>query len=231
MATTGTTDFELPLYELVEEAFERASGGARELRSGYDFRTARRSLNLLTIEWASRGLNLWAIEEGSVNLVAGTSQYNLPADTVDLIEHHLRINDGLSTQSDQALNRISVSTYASIDNKTATGRPVQIFIERRVSQPRVNLWPVPDAATTYKLVYWRLRRMEDAGDGANTQDIPFRFLPCMVAGLAYYIAMKIPEGSARLEMLKASYEEQWSIASSEDRDRASVRFVPLIGRV
>lgn len=226
MSTTGTTTFDLQLYELVEEAFERASGGARELRSGYDFRTARRSLNLLTIEWVSRGLNLWTLEEGTQTLTAGDGQYDLPTDTVDLIEHTLRINDGLVTQTDSALNRISVSTFSSIPNKLLTGRPIQIFVERRTATPRFNIWPLPDASTTYKVVYWRLRRMQDAGDGSNTQDIPFRFLPCMVAGLAYYIAMKIPEGAPRLQMLKADYEEQWSIASSEDRDRSPVKFVP-----
>lgn len=228
MTTTSTTAFDLQLYELVEEAFERASGGARELRTGYDFRTARRSLNLLTIEWVSRGLNLWTIEEGTQTLTAGDAQYDLPTDTVDLIEHTLRIDDGQSTQTDYPLNRISVSTFATIPNKLDTGRPIQIFIERRTATPRFNVWPVPDSTTTYKVVYWRMRRIQDAGDGVNTQDIPFRFLPAMVAGLAYYISMKIPEGVARSPVLKADYEEQWSIASSEDRDRASVRFVPLI---
>lgn len=228
MATSGTTAFDLQLHELVEEAFERASGGARELRSGYDLRTARRSLNLLTIEWASRGLNLWVVEEGTVTIVAGTTQYVLPDDTIDLIEHTLRINGGTSQQTDYPLNRISVSTYATIPNKLDSGRPIQIFIERRVAAPRVNLWPVPDASASYELVYWRMRRMEDAGDGVNTQDIPFRFLPCMVAGLAYHIAQKIPEGTSHLMRLETEYEKQWKIATDEDRDRSSVRFIPRI---
>lgn len=226
MATTGTTNFTLNMNDLLEEAFERATGGARELRSGYDFRTARRSLNLLTIEWASRGINLWTLESGTIPLVAGTATYDLPADTIDLAEHTIRQNDGnVSTQTDLTVTRISVSTYATIPNKLSTGRPLQIFIERLVDNPRFTLWPVP-SNDTYELYYWRLRRMEDAGTGVNTQDIPFRFLNCMVAGLAYFIAQKMPEGMPLLQGLKTEYEQQWDIASSEDREKAAVRFVP-----
>lgn len=226
MTTTGTTTFDLNMNDLLEEAFERATGGQRELRSGYDFRTARRSLNLLTIEWASRGINLWTLESGTIPLVAGTATYDLPADTIDLVEHTIRQNDGnVSTQTDLTITRISVSTYATIPNKLATGRPIQIFIERLVAAPRVTVWPVPSDAT-YTLYYWRLRRMQDAGTGVQTQDIPFRFLNCMVAGLAYFIGMKMPEGQAMLPQLKAEYELQWDLASSEDREKAAVRWVP-----
>lgn len=223
MTTSGTTAFNLNLADLIEEAWERATGGG-EIRSGYEFRTARRSLGLLLMDWASRGLNLWTVEQGSIPLVAGIATYALPGDTVDIIEHVLRTGAG-NTQSDTTLNRISVSTYATIPNKTSEARPIQIYVDRQAT-PSVTLWPVPDAAQTYSLVYWRMRRMEDPGTGQNTQDVPFRFLPCLVAGLAFYIAQKTPEGFARLQMLKAEYDEAWLIASAEDRDRASVRFVP-----
>lgn len=226
MTTTGTTSFNLDMNDLLEEAFERATGGARELRSGYDFRTARRSLNLLTIEWASRGINLWTLESGTLQLTQGASTYQLPADTIDLAEHVIRQNPGnTSTQADLTITRISVSTYATIPNKLATGRPIQIFIERLVNGPRINVWPVPNN-DSYTLYYWRLRRIQDAGTGVSTQDIPFRFLNCMVAGLAYYIAMKVPEGRDLLQGLKTEYEQQWDTASSEDREKAPIRFVP-----
>lgn len=223
MATSGTTSFDLNLTELIEEAWERASGGG-EIRSGYEFKTARRSLSLLLADWANNGLNLWTVDQSTIPLVAGTATYNLPADTVDIIEHVLRTGSGV-TQSDLSLTRISVSTYASIPNKTSTGRPLQIYVDRQ-STPAVTVWPIPDDSDTYTLVYWRLRRLEDAGSGANTQDVPFRFLPCLVAGLAYQIAQKIPDGTARLPMLKSEYDEAWGRAASEDRDRASVFFVP-----
>lgn len=223
MATTGTTSFNLNLTDLIEEAWERATGGG-EIRSGYQFRTARRSLSLLLLEWASRGLNLWTVEQGAIPLMAGVGTYSLPDDTVDLIEHVIRTGAG-GAQTDVTINRISVSTYATIPNKTSEGRPIQIYIDRQAT-PRVNVWPVPDTSQTYTLVYWRMRRMEDAGNGGNTQDVPFRFLPCLVAGLAFHISQKVSEGAPRMQMLKAEYEEAWMLASTEDRDRASVRFVP-----
>lgn len=227
MATTGTTNFTLNMNDLLEEAFERATGGARELRSGYDFRTAKRSLNLLTIEWASRGINLWTFDTGTIPLLANVATYDLPTDTVDLLEHSIRQNDGnVTTQTDLTLSRISVSTYATIPNKLATGRPLQIFIERLTDGPRVTVWPVPPTTGTYLLYYWRMRRIEDAGNGINTQDIPFRFLNCMVAGLTYFIAMKMPEGQPLLQGLKMEYEQQWDVASSEDREKAPIRLVP-----
>ena len=222
MATTSTTAFNLDLNSLVEEAFERAGA---ELRTGYDLRTARRSLNLLTIEWANRGINLWTIEEGEIALTQGTITYNLPSDTIDLLDHVVRTGTG-QNQSDININRISVSTYATIPNKNTTGRPIQVWIDRQADIPQISVWPAPDQNNFYTFVYWRLRRMEDAGDGLNTQDIPFRFLPCMVAGLAYHIARKIPGGMERLPQLKADYEELWQQAADEDREKASLRIAP-----
>jgi len=222
MATTGTTAFNLDLNSLVEEAFERAGA---ELRTGYDLRTARRSLNLLTIEWANRGINLWTIEEGEIALTQGTITYNLPSDTIDLLDHVVRTGTG-QNQSDININRISVSTYATIPNKNTQGRPIQVWIDRQASIPQINVWPAPDQDSFYTFVYWRLRRIEDAGDGLNTQEIPFRFLPCMVAGLAYHIARKIPGGIERLPQLKADYEELWQQAADEDREKASLRIAP-----
>ena len=221
MATSGTATFNLDLNNLVEEAFERCGA---ELRSGYDLRTARRSLNLLTIEWANRGINLWTIEEGSIALTQGTGTYYLPADTIDLLDHVVRTGSG-SSQSDINITRISVSTYASIPNKNVEGRPIQVWIDRQADVPQINVWPVPDSAN-YTFAYWRMRRIQDAGNGVSTQDIPFRMLPCLVAGLAYYLSLKIPNAMNRIEMLKASYEEQWNLASSEDRDKASLRLAP-----
>ena len=306
MSTTGTTNFNLQLNELVEEAFERAGA---ELRTGYELRTARRSLNLLTIEWANRGINLWTVEQGQISLAQGQITYPLPIDTIDLMDMVVRTQTGIN-QSDININRISSSTYSTIPNKNAQGRPIQVWINRQTGYsylsnvtlsgnitssdttitlsstadlanvgfiqigseiigysgvsvtaplnqlqncvrgvngttaaahtsgaaitvqnlPSVNVWPAPDQGSTtapyYTFVYWRLRRMQDAGNGTSTEDIPFRLLPCLVAGLAYYIAMKIPEGAPRLDMLKAAYEEQWLLASSEDREKAGLRLSP-----
>ena len=296
--TTGTTSFNLDLNNLVEEAFERCGA---ELRSGYDLRTARRSLNLLTMEWANRGLNMWTVEQGQIVLATGQSTYALPIDTVDLLDHVVRTGSA-STQNDINITRISESTYAAIPNKLANGRPIQVWINRQsgaiatttltlvgavtstattitvsnattlasagfikvdseiiyysgttsttlqncvrgqanttaaahttgtaiyvTNLPAINVWPTPDAGTTYTFVYWRLRRMQDAGDGLNGQDVPFRFIPCMVAGLAYYLSMKIPGAEGRLSTLQAEYERQFDLAASEDREKASNRFVP-----
>jgi hypothetical protein len=224
MASTGTTAFNLDVNDIIEEAFERCGA---EVRSGYDFRTARRSLNLMLLEWANRGINMWTIEEGTQVLTAGTATYALPADTVDLIEHVIRTGTG-TTQADLNISRISVSTYASIPTKTSTGRPIQIYIHRGTDNPSFKVWPIPDSSQTYTLIYWRLRRMDDVGNGTNTQDIPFRFLPVMVSGLAYYLSMKLPDGPNRMPALKAQYDEAWDLASSEDREKAPLR---LIGRV
>jgi hypothetical protein len=230
MTTTNTTTFNLDLNNLVEEAFERCGS---ELRTGYDMRTARRSLNLLTIEWANRGINLWTVDQGTIALTQGTISYNLPVDTIDLLDHVVRTGTG-QNQSDINITRISSSTYSTIPNKNAQGRPIQVWVDRQsgatepsgVAYPTINVWPAPDQTNYYTFVYWRLRRIQDAGNGVNTQDIPFRFLPCMVAGLAYYLSLKIPEAMNRIEMLKMAYEEQWNLASTEDRDKASLRLAP-----
>jgi hypothetical protein len=223
MATSGVANFNLDLSEIVEEAFERCGS---ELRTGYDLRTARRSLNLMFADWANRGINMFTFEQGTINLVPGTATYDLPTDTVDLLEHVIRTGAGnASTQADLTITRISVSTYATIPNKLQQARPIQIWIER-LDTPRVTLWPVPDNSQTYQLVYWRMRRIQNAGDGVNTMDMPFRFIPCMVAGLAYYLALKVPGATERLGVLKEQYDEAWTLASGEDQEKAALRFVP-----
>lgn len=308
MPTTGTTAFNLDLNNLIEEAFERCGA---ELRTGYDMRTARRSLNLMTIEWASRGINLWTIEQGQITLNPNQAIYALPNDTIDLLDQVTRLNSGsASNQSDINVSRISESTYSTIPNKLTTGRPIQVWVNRQSGQssvttsalantisatdttinvtdvtvlpgagfikldnelisyntltltspsgtagvlsnlgrgqqgtipaahtagaiitvsspPNINVWPTPAEGNAYQFVYWRMRRVQDAGNsGTFVQDIPFRFLPCLVAGLAFYLAQKLPEGQQRIPFLKQEYEEQWLIASTEDREKASVRFVP-----
>jgi len=234
MTTSGTASLSLDIQELCEEAFERAG---MELRSGYDMRSARRSLNMLTMEWANRGLNLWTVEQLSVTMVPGQSTYDLPLDTVDMIEQVVRLNTS-GTNTDYNLERISVATYAQIPNKAVQARPVQIYVQRlggatpgatTTNPPKFTLWPVPDQA--YTVLYWRLRRIQDTGiSAANTMDVPFRFVPCLVAGLAYHVALKSqkPEVRANIPSLKQIYEEQYDLAASEDRDRASVRFVPWV---
>ena len=235
MTTSGTNAFNLDLNDIIEEAFERCGV---EVRTGYEHRTARRSLNLLTIEWANRGINLWTIEQGSIPMVQGTITYSLPVDTIDLLDQVIRTQTGVN-QTDINISRISVSTYATIPNKNAQGRPIQVWVNRQsgatepvtgVANPQINVWPTPDQGTLadpyYTFVYWRLRRIQDAGSGASTQDIPFRMLNCLVAGLAYYLSLKIPEAANRIEMLKMAYEEQWLLASSEDREKASLRLAP-----
>lgn len=303
--TTGTTGFNLDLNDLIEEAFERCG---QELRSGYDFRTARRSLNLLTIEWANRGINLWTIEQGVIDLVQGQNTYSLPTDTIDLLEHQIRTNaNSQANQTDITITRISISTYATIPNKLAQGRPIQVWFQRLTGQsnnstytvassigiadttitlsntdnlaaagfiqidseiiyyqyidgntlyncaraqqdttaavhsagtavyvvnlPAVTVWPTPDQGSVgspyYQFVYWRLRRIQDAGNGVNVQDIPFRFINCMVAGLAYYLSIKLPGVDPnRVTALKAEYEQQFDLAAAEDRETAPVRWVP-----
>jgi hypothetical protein len=225
MTTSGTATFNLDLAEIVDECFERCGS---EARSGYDLRTARRSLNLLLTDWANQGINLWTVEQGQQVLTAGTNTYTLPADTVDLIEHVIRTGAGnVSTQTDLTITRISVSTYSSIPNKLQSARPIQIWINRQAEAPQFTVWPTPDNSQTYTLVYWRLRRIQDAGAGGTyTQDIPFRFLNALVAGLAYYLSMKIPGAMERMQVLKAQYDEAWDLASTEDREKAAVRFVP-----
>lgn len=298
--TSGTAGFNLDLTELVEEAFERAGS---ELRTGYDLRTARRSLNIMFADWANRGINMWTIEQGTINLVQGQNTYALPTDTVDLLEHVIRTGANVAaTQADLTITRISVSTYATLPNKLQQARPIQVWVQRYNGQqsptgltldgaitssavqitldsvvglpatgfvkidseiiqygyisgntlyncfrgqadttaaahtdnttvywqqlPAITVWPTPDNAQQYQFVYWRLRRTQDAGGGVNIMDVPFRFVPCMAAGLAYYIAGKIPPGFERLPMLKQQYDEAWQLAADEDREKAAIRFVP-----
>ena len=230
MTTSGTSGFNLDLNDIIEEAFERCGV---EVRTGYEHRTARRSLNLLTIEWANRGINLWTIEQGSIPMVQGQIVYTLPVDTIDLLDQVIRTQTGVN-QTDINISRISVSTYATIPNKNTQGRPIQVWIDRQsgateptgVAAPEIYVWPTPDQSNFYTFVYWRLRRIQDAGTGTSTQDIPFRMLNCLVLGLAYYLSLKIPEAANRIEMLKMAYEEQWLLASSEDREKASLRLAP-----
>jgi hypothetical protein len=300
MATSGTAVFNLDLSEVVEEAFERCGS---ELRTGYDLRTARRSLNLLFADWANRGINMWTMEQGTITLTYNQMTYALPNDTVDLLEHQIRTQaNSSSNQADLNITRISISTYATIPNKLTTSRPIQILVQRNngmdspigatlpstitasattitlsstaglpaqgfikidnevivygyitgntlyncfrgqqgttpashtsgttvywAQVPCVTVWPVPDNSTTYTLVYWRLRRTQDAGQGVDVADVPFRFIPCMVAGLSYYMGMKIPDAYDRLPILKSQYEEAWQLAADEDREKAAIRFVP-----
>ena len=296
--TSGTSTFNLDLNNLVEDAFERCG---KELRTGYDLRTARRSLNIMTAEWANRGINLWTVEPGQINLEQGRIMYPLPVDTVDLLDMVTRTGTG-QNQQDININRISESTYITIPNKNATGRPIQVWINRQSGQenptsiltaealdatettitltstvglaqfgfikvdnetiqyggidgndltgcvrgvnnttaathltaskiyvqnlPTVNVWPAPDQSNFYQFVYYRLRRIQDAGNGVTVEDVPFRFIPCMVAGLAYYLSQKLPGAETRIEMLKADYEQAFQLAADEDREKASVRFVP-----
>jgi hypothetical protein len=308
MATTsGVAAFNLDLSEIVEEAFERAGS---ELRTGYDLRTARRSLNLLFADWANRGVNMWTFEQNTINLVAGQPTYALPDDTVDILDHVIRTQANQpSNQADLTITRISVSTYATIPNKLTTGRPIQVWIQRltantaptavtttggttaanattiqvstlaglptagfltigtelisynETSNPQdgapfylynccrgqdgttaasipsgtaikltqkqsITVWPTPDPGTQYQFVYWRMRRIQDAGSGVNIADVPFRFIPCLAAGLAYYIALKVPGGMERLAILKQQYDEAWMTAADEDQERAAIRLVP-----
>ena len=301
MSTTGTTSFNLDVNDLIEESFERCG---KELRSGYDFKTARRSLNLLTIEWANRGINLWTVEQGVIPMVTGQAMYPYPADTIDMMDMVIRTNNGTSNQVDINISRIAEPTYMSLPNKLAQGRPIQVYINRQSGQenatdavlvgalndtdttitlsstnglassgfikidsetisypnisgnqlincargqnntvatahltgaaitvqnlPCINVWPTPNApGNQYTFVYYRLRRIQDAGSGVYVQDIPFRFIPCMVAGLAYQLATKLPDVDMnRIPMLKADYEQQFQLAADEDRDKAPIRFVP-----
>ena len=300
MTTTGSTLFNMDFTEIAEEAWERAG---REMRSGYDLRTARRSMNLMTIEWQSKGINMWTMEQGFINLTPGLATYALPTDTIDLLEHVIRTGSNTaSTQADLTISRISVSTYATIPNKLQQARPIQVWVQRLSGEvnptssllaatitstatsitldtvvglagsgfirlgtediyytyitgnvlggvfrgqnnttaashtastavfvpqlPAVTVWPTPDNSTPYQFVYWRLRRVQDAGAGAETADMNFRFLPALAAGLAYHIAVKVPELMERVPMLKQMYDETFEIAAGEDREKAAIRFVP-----
>ena len=300
MTTSGSTGFTLDFAEIAEEAWERAG---QEMRTGYDLRTARRSMNLMTIEWQNRGINMWTIDQGVISLTAGLNTYALPLDTIDLMDHVIRTgNNTASTQSDLSITRISMPTYATIPNKLAQGRPIQVWVQRlsgvqsptnatlsgtitsttttitlstvvglpgagfiRIDSediyygylsgntlggvfraqngstaavhttgaaiynpnlPAITVWLTPDNTQNYQFIYWRMRRIQDAGAGVQTADMNFRFLPCVVAGLAYYIAMKVPDLAPRLDMLKQVYNEQFDLAAGEDREKAAIRFVP-----
>lgn len=231
LTTTNTSTFNLDFNTIAEEAFERCGA---EMRTGYDLRTARRSLSLLVLEWANQGINLWTVDQGEIVLQTGVITYDLPVDTVDLLDQVIRTGSS-NTQQDINITRISVSTYAMIPNKNAQGRPIQVWINRQsgatnadgtVQYPQINVWPSPDPSTQYTFVYWRLRRMYDVGTGVNGEDIPFRFLPAMVAGLAYMLSVKIPGAEQRTAMLKQQYQETWQLAADEDREKAAIRFVP-----
>lgn len=224
------TNATLDLADAIEEAFERATGGARQMQSGYDVRTARRSLNLLTMEWANRGINLFTVEQGTIELTAGVGGYQMPVNTIDMIEYTLRTNEGAANQTDTVLERMSFSTYATIPNKLARGRPQKILMQRLSPHPVLTIWPLPEH-DNYTLVGWRLRRIADASIGSDMADIPFRFMPALIAGLAFHIAQKVPEGAERAVLLKQAYEEAFDLATLEDREKATLRLTPRIGRV
>lgn len=223
MATSGTSAFNLEIVEIIEEAYEQAG---LELRSGYDMKTARRSLNLLAIDWASRGYNLWTVEQAVVPLLTGVATYALPDDTIDVVEMVISSTSGATT-TDIALARIGMATYATIPVKETQGRPVQVWVDRQIT-PQITVWPVPPD-DTYTFKYWRLRRIQDAGtSGELTFDIPTRFLPCLISGLAYKIALKRVSDENRLNRLKSEYESSWLEASTEDREKVTMRIVPAI---
>lgn len=223
MTTSGTAVWNPDFSELIEEAYERCG---LEIRTGYDVKTARRSLNFIFQDWANKGINMWTIEEGTQVLTQGVATYTLPTDTVDLMEHVIRTTQGGQPQ-DINISRISVSVYSTIPNKTQQGRPVQIYIQR-LNTPQFTVWPVPDNAYTYTLKYWRLRRIQDVGtNGDLTADMPFRFVPAITAALAYQIAVKRPDVTPdRVMMLKAMSDEAYDLAAAEDREKAPQRFVP-----
>ena len=225
MTTSGTANFNLDISDIIEEAFER---NGQELRTGYELKTARRSLNLLTIELANRGINMWTIEQGSIPLETGQATYDITADTIDLLDMVIRTGTSQS-QTDINISRISEPTYATIPNKNATGRPIQVWIQRLRDNPKINVWPTPDEpGSQYTFVYWRLRRIQDVTGSTQTLDVPFRFLNCMIAGLAYYLSMKLPVDPGRRAELKMDYEQQLDMAQSEDREKAPIRIVPRI---
>ena len=214
MTTSGTRTFNLDVAEVIEEAYERCG---LEVRTGYDAKTARRSLNLMFADWANRGLNLWTVGQGTTTLVQGTSTYTLAADVVDILEMVLRRDS-----TDYEVERISRGDYLTFPNKTDQGSPSQFYLNRQI-EPVITLWQTPENSTD-QLIYYYVQRIEDAGTLVNTADLPFRFLPCMVAGLAYYLAMKrAPE---RLQFLKAVYEEEFQRAAEEDEDRVSLKLQP-----
>ena len=225
MATSGTALFNINFLEIAEEAFERCG---REMRTGYDLRTARRSLNLLTLEWGNKGINFWTMEDKSVTLVKGQASYDIDRDTIDVLEAVVRDNaNDPSKQTDFSLTRKSMADYTTISSKLLEGRPSQYVVERLRDGTRLTLWPVP-AADGQKLIYWRLRRIQDMTAGTEYADVPFRFLPALTAGLAYYIGLKTKD--ADKVALEAEYVKQWQLAKSADRDRSSFFAIPSVRR-
>lgn len=219
MTTSGTAVFNLDVAEIIDEAYERAG---LEARTGYDYRTARRSLNMIAAEWANRGLNLWTIESATITLNPGVSTYNLPADNIDMLDTIIRVSSG-GSNFDYPLSRIGVTDYATLPNKGTTGRPLQIYVQRKNAQSFI-VWPVPDQ--TYTMLYWRMRRIQDANSATDTMDMPVRFVPALAAALAFQIAQKRPEAAARIPFLQGEYERQFALAAEEDRERSAARFVP-----
>ena len=225
MATSGTFSFYLDLADSMEDAFERAG---LELRSGYDYKTAWRSLNLMMLEWQKTELNLWSVDFATQALTAGTNQYTLDGKVLDIIEAFVRTNAGeVNQQFDQSMTRISVSQYSNLSNKLTQSKPLQYYVERNADAITINVWPTPDDQETYQFGYYYMERVEDAGNSAaNNIDVPARFLPCLVSGLAYQLSMKYPSAGARAQALKADYEEQWTLASDSDRNKASLYVSP-----
>ena len=217
MTTSNSTNFELDVAEYIEEAFERCG---LELRTGYDLQTAKRSLNIMLAEWANRGLNQWTIEQRTQALTADDSDYSLGTDVIDILSAVVR-----RSTTDFSMSRISRDTYLAIPTKTTTGRPTQFFLDRQIT-PNLKIWPAPENSTDV-IHYDALTRIQDADGATNTMEIPFRFYPCLTAGLAYYISMK--KAPDRIQLLKTVYEEEFERAISEDRDRASVRISPALG--
>ena len=225
MPTSGTTEFNLKIDEIIEEAFERCG---LQTRKGYDLDTARRSLDIMFSEWANRGLNLWTIQEGTTSVTAGTSRYTLAGDILDVIEAYIRTDSGSTdNQFDQMITRVSVSQYAHLSNKLTQAKPLQYWVEKDPAAISINLWPVPDSVETYTLGYYYMQRIEDSGKpGSNNMDMPSRYLPCLVSGLAYQLSLKRPEVSDRAPSLKADYEEQWNLAADADREKAAFQVTP-----
>ena len=225
MATSGTTTFNLDLSDIIEEAYELCG---LELRSGYEYKTARRALDLLFLEWQNRGLNLFSVEEATQTLTEGTSDYTLDSNVLDIIEAFIRTNaSDVNKQVDQTLRRISVSEYAHIANKLNKGKPSLFYFDRNISTPTVKLWSSPDGNETYTLVYFYVKKIEDTGNVAsNNTAVPTRYLPCMTYGLAYNIACKRPEAQERIGMIRARYMELWDEVSSAQRERANIKLVP-----
>lgn len=220
MTTSGVADFDLQFDDMIAEAYERCG---IEVRDGYDMKTALRSLNLMFAEWANRGLNLWTIEQRSLPLIAGVHAYDLPADTVNALSAVIRTNNGLATQQDITIDRISRAEWLHVPNKNTQSRPAQYYVQRSVPTT-VYFYPAPDDTQEWTFVYYAIRRIQNAGTYTNTADIVFRFLPALTAGLAFHLSVK--KAPDRMQMLKALYEEEFARAATEDRDTASVFLVP-----